>query len=352
MDPLALPVDVAAHPGVPAPRLVAEVDSGFQQLFDAYFGHLVSRFACVVYTGLVAAVGTRDGCPGSSPRQATRVGLRSAAHSRGSERSARRLSASRARSSAALQVRRQLGVEARAPRRVTGCANAEARRVQELALEAVAPGAAVLGVARRPDGRSRRSGRGSGACGPFRAGRGRACRPDSCSITSKCVRASRSPAPRTARRVRRRRSRPSGRVDRARARVERPLDQRQVLAASTSRALIWREPGRGEPPRSRATTISPEVSLSRRCTIPGARSRRRPARLAEPVDQGRPLCEGAGWTTRPAGLSTTRIVVVLVDDRGSGRAALSGHRRALSLRRGTRQQDQRRPRRRSRRRRG
>ena len=32
VDPLALPVDVAAHAGVPAPRLVAEVDSGLQQL--------------------------------------------------------------------------------------------------------------------------------------------------------------------------------------------------------------------------------------------------------------------------------------------------------------------------------
>ena len=38
VDPAALAEDEAAHLGVPAARLVAEVDSGLQQLLDAYLG--------------------------------------------------------------------------------------------------------------------------------------------------------------------------------------------------------------------------------------------------------------------------------------------------------------------------
>ena len=42
MDPVELAEDVAAHVRVPAARLVAEVDSGLQQLLEACLGHLVN----------------------------------------------------------------------------------------------------------------------------------------------------------------------------------------------------------------------------------------------------------------------------------------------------------------------
>ena len=47
VDPVALAVDEAAHLRVPAARLVAEVDSGLQQLLDAYLGHLTFLSLCV-----------------------------------------------------------------------------------------------------------------------------------------------------------------------------------------------------------------------------------------------------------------------------------------------------------------
>ena len=48
VDAIGLPVDVAAHVGVPAPRLVAEVDSGLKQLSQTYFGHLAPLSVSVV----------------------------------------------------------------------------------------------------------------------------------------------------------------------------------------------------------------------------------------------------------------------------------------------------------------
>ena len=64
----------------------------------------------------------------------------------------------------------------------------------------------------------------------------------------------------------------------------------------------------------RATTISPEVPRSRRCTMPG-RSASAPPWPATPSGRGTgprspctsvPVrCPAPGWTTRPAGLSTT-----------------------------------------------
>ena len=39
VDPVALGKDVAAHLGIPAPRLMAEVDTGLQQLAHGYGGH-------------------------------------------------------------------------------------------------------------------------------------------------------------------------------------------------------------------------------------------------------------------------------------------------------------------------
>ena len=39
VDPVALAVDVAAHARVPAPRLVAEVKPGLQQVLESGLGH-------------------------------------------------------------------------------------------------------------------------------------------------------------------------------------------------------------------------------------------------------------------------------------------------------------------------
>ena len=39
VDPVALAVDVPAHARVPAPRLVAEVKAGLQQLLESGLGH-------------------------------------------------------------------------------------------------------------------------------------------------------------------------------------------------------------------------------------------------------------------------------------------------------------------------
>ncbi len=49
VDPVALAVDVRPHRGIPAPRLVAEVKAGLQQLLDSGFGHEAPLlgFACV-----------------------------------------------------------------------------------------------------------------------------------------------------------------------------------------------------------------------------------------------------------------------------------------------------------------
>ena len=48
MDPAALAEDEAAHLGVPAARLVAEMHSGLQQLLDSYLSHLGTPLIRVV----------------------------------------------------------------------------------------------------------------------------------------------------------------------------------------------------------------------------------------------------------------------------------------------------------------
>src|SRR6476469_2321719 len=56
----------------------------------------------------------------------------------------------------------------------------------------------------------------------------------------------------------------------------------------------------------RATTSRPLVSLSRRWTMPGRSASFPPPSMSpSSLTNVGPVCEGAGWTTRPAGLSTT-----------------------------------------------
>src|SRR5581483_8590236 len=87
-------------------------------------------------------------------------------------------------------------------------------------------------------------------------------------------------------------------------------------------------------PAVRATTRSPEVSLSRRCTMPGRSAAPTPASSGWPAS--RPWTRVAvalpapGWTTSPAGLSTTITAssscttVTATDSSGAGRPAAGG----------------------------
>ena len=84
----------------------------------------------------------------------------------------------------------------------------------------------------------------------------------------------------------------------------------RVIARRCSAAFSARWVG-----SSRATTSSPDVSRSRRCTIPGrSASSPPPARPASAWTSVPVACPRAGWTTTPAGLSTTSRCVVLVGD--------------------------------------
>ena len=65
VDAAALAVDEAAHLRVPTSRLVAEVDSGFQQLLEADFGHRGELLVeCDVQPGHEVARTRRIGAPG------------------------------------------------------------------------------------------------------------------------------------------------------------------------------------------------------------------------------------------------------------------------------------------------
>ena len=97
VDPVPLAVDEAAHARVPAPRLVAEVNSSLQQLLDAYVGHLASQFACCLGGCLDGRPWPRRriGDPGALPGQRpvlNRRGLESgqAGHCRGAVEAVRR----------------------------------------------------------------------------------------------------------------------------------------------------------------------------------------------------------------------------------------------------------------------
>src|SRR5262249_39743731 len=83
VNPFPLSEDEAAHARVPAPRLVTEVNSGLQQLLDAYLGHL--PFLSLVWSatrcGPPVGCAPRRGCgnpghPGSVPCLSAGVGCK------------------------------------------------------------------------------------------------------------------------------------------------------------------------------------------------------------------------------------------------------------------------------------
>ena len=95
-------------------------------------------------------------------------------------------------------------------------------------------------------------------------------------------------------------------VDRAAPRPRPADDEREVLARrarATGRAPASRRCASGE----RATTSRPEVSRSSRWTIPGRSGSSPPSTscASRPCTSVPCACPGAGWTTSPAGLSTT-----------------------------------------------
>ena len=117
------------------------------------------------------------------------------------------------------------------------------------------------------------------------------------------------------------RDRSAGRWCRAAA-PARPRRRRDSRARTPRRSRPWSANCAASARCARsffATTISPVVSLSSRCTMPGRRSPPMPERLS-------PQCAisaltsvpvqlpAAGWTTRFFGLSMTMMSVVLVDD--------------------------------------
>jgi hypothetical protein len=88
-----------------------------------------------------------------------------------------------------------------------------------------------------------------------------------------------------------------------------------------------------------ATTSRPDVSLSRRWTIPGRLTPPTPDRLSpqwriSALTSVPAAWPGAGWTTSPAGLSTIEQMLVLEHDRQ--RQVLAGDRRVLGRRHGER----------------
>ena len=157
--------------------------------------------------------------------------------------------------------------------------------VQELAPQPVerlrrTPGRRARG-ARSPAGA-----RGSGGCGPSPAARAAASRPPGPRAISKWVTASRGSSVSVDRRVRTRRSRPSGASivpvraggrPSTSARYSRVTARRRISSDSAKYACSVR-----------ASTIRPDVSRSRRCTTPGPRrgrcrpprARRAPARAS------------------------------------------------------------------------
>ena len=239
-------MDEAAHLGVPAARLVAEVDAGLQQLLDPDFlGH-----GCFSLDRCGDAVpGRRGGAgPGASgagqgPRPrwvgvargrrqdtAAPVGARRTECRRDGASSGRRLRCSlrgpalpsptsggparlslrhpRQRSAAARSAGSGERTSTGSP--VTGCGKASRAACRNWRSRPWRPGRAVVAGRRRPDGRSPAGARGSGACGRSRAARAAACRRAAPRSTSKWVIASRGSSVSVEIRVRTRRSRPSG----------------------------------------------------------------------------------------------------------------------------------------------
>ena len=127
----------------------------------------------------------------------------------------------------------------------------------------------------------------------------------SSSTTSKCVTASRGVGVSSEWRVRSRAVAADRRLDPARARAGRAAARARGSAARP-RAAGSSSCSRSCASSERATTSRPEVSRSSRCTMPGRSSSPPAASCASSPCTSVPVAWPApGWTTTPAGLSTT-----------------------------------------------
>ena len=263
------------------------------------------------FLGLVArAAGGARAEPARRAPATVRLGL--SAGSRGTRTRAMRSRAARQRARYACRSggSGELDLDPLAGERVR---EREPRRVQELPLERRV-GRAVDRVADDRQARSPRGGRGSGASAPSRAARAAARARARSRSTSKCVTASRGVSVSSETRVGSRAVAADRRLDAPRPRA-RP-------AARRARGTCARAP------RRRTS------SGSRRCASSRARDDQQPRRVAvEPVDDAGPLrarrprraaasastsvpvaCPAPGWTTSPAGLSTTSRCSSSYDD--------------------------------------
>ena len=244
--------------------------------------------------------------PGRAPAFRPGVGYGSAAECRRS----RRLNAARARSSASREVVGQRRLEAQLLARER-MPEAELGAVQELAREPVAPRVPVARIAR-----DRMADRGEVGADLVRAA-GLQARLDQgvgrqqlehLEVGARLARRAAADRPALGGAV----VAPQRGVDRPRSRARMALDQRQVVAPHLARLDL--RASRRWASSVRATTISPEVSLSRRWTIPGRSGpRRRPAGLpARRPAWGR--VPGRRMDDQAGGLVDHRQPVVAVDD--------------------------------------
>ena len=299
VDAAALAEDVAAHLGVPASRLVAEVDAGLQQLLDPGLGHggapLVVRMRGTASGRGLSADPGRGGAAGQGRRgEPSGVG----------ETNDLPFYAPRARSSAPGEVGRQrrADVDGRAGGRV---GEGQPRRVQELSLEAEEPRRAVLRVAgdRVSDGEQV----GADLVGAprlqpdpqQRRGRQRLLEREVRHRPARLVGVGAHPRAVAA-------VAPDGRVDRpACAPAGGPRRARGTRASIARRASASLQRPVGGLVRARhdeqARGVPVEAVHDPRAARPRRRRRDRPA----PGERAPRGARAAGCTTRPAGLSTT-----------------------------------------------
>ena len=161
---------------------------------------------------------------------------------------------------------------------VSGMREAQLGGVQELALEARAPGRGRRPGRRRRGCRSPPGARGSGGCGRSRSVTRRSERPGRASTSSKSVTASRGRSVSSDIRVGSRRSRPIGGLDPAPARARAAAHEREVGAADPAPAQLRLQAGMGEPvagDEQQARGVAVEPVDDARTGLVAARGRRR-----------------------------------------------------------------------------
>ena len=281
---------------------MSEVEACLEQVPDVRLGQLDAPFV----------VGWRPSCsrgPGFGASRAAGPGRAPVAHRRGSVTGRPVIVGEPARSSGSGEVNSSLSPRVRVGER-------QPLAVQELALEAVA--------ARRGRSAGRR------ATGwPIAAKWARiwCVRPVSSRASTRVSAGQRSRAPRNAsgRRARHARPRPGARARGGRGPAARrscptrergpALDQRQVAALDLAPADRLRERRWASSPR--ATIIRPEVSLSRRWTMPGRTGIGAAAQqVAKHVDQGLAAVSGSRVDDQAGGLVDNRQPVVGEDNLG------------------------------------